>query len=238
MSNVWTSWIKKQTDVLAVSAPLVRAGPQIFNTKQQHTLLKALSFSQSNKYVIVTIFRWLFPLLFLRLHKPSMSVSFIFPPSFPLSLFLWILSTSSRQMVRTCCLTFRPALPALLSQVENTPLRSTAPSWNNVTENLAGNICPYMDLEGKTNRCEKNGLTLDPFTWDSRLGLVLLPGCLVKLFFFLQIWSFQCATQKWQIVKHLDEAMTTVALDGSLTQCYWLGCSDYGVKVLGGVDWK
>lgn len=54
----------KQADVVAwVSTAVAWAEARIFKTKQEHNLQKALSFSQSNKYAIVAIFRWLSPSL-------------------------------------------------------------------------------------------------------------------------------------------------------------------------------
>ena len=51
----------KPADVVGcVSAAGACALPWIFKSKQEHDLQKGLSFSQSNKYAIVAIFRRLF----------------------------------------------------------------------------------------------------------------------------------------------------------------------------------
>lgn len=49
----------KQATEVWVPTPVAWTQPRIFQTKQEHNLLKALSVSQSDKYVIVAIFRWL-----------------------------------------------------------------------------------------------------------------------------------------------------------------------------------
>lgn len=176
LASVWASQINKQADVVGcMSAPLVSDQPHIFfRTKQEHNLLKVLSFSQSKKYVMVAIFRQLSSSI-LRLLQPSLSllsVSFILSPSTSNSLllsphFINRLSTTSWP----CCLTSTLAIPAVpepetLHQKALLPAETMFHTISSV--NWAGNISvSHVHIWAWTDLCEKNGSSLDEFTCET-----------------------------------------------------------------------
>lgn len=157
MTNVWTSWMNKQAAVVSwLSAPLVWARSLIFQTKQEHNLQKALSFSQSNKYVIVAIFRCS-PLLCLCLPKPSvtsLSVSFILSPIyFSFSPFCY--------QALIDVLTILPDVPKTPKTLHQKAMLPAETMLHTIWPvNWAGNIsASHVHIWTWIDLCEKNGFT-------------------------------------------------------------------------------
>lgn len=121
-------------------AAVVCAQRRILKTKQEHNLQKVLSFSQSNKYAIVSIFRWLSPSLppwalwYLSLFPLLSPLPPLSHPPYPFC------QHKLTSVFWPCGLTCTPPLMYCTKEEEekktHTP-KSPAPSWNNVRHNLA-----------------------------------------------------------------------------------------------------